>query len=177
MARRTAEPQRYDAVIVLGTRVEADGRASAPLARRVGRGVALVKAGVAPHLLLTGGHSPGDWPGVPSEAEVMAALAREAGIPAGAILLEPEARSTWENAIFSRRLMAAQGLASALLVTDWLHLWRARLCFRRCGLRVTGCAAQARWLEDPPGRIALQAAYEAAALIRYLPRLLRRPAD
>ena len=175
MARWTPERQRYDAVIVLGTRVEADGRASPPLARRVRRGVALVKAGAAPILLLTGGHSPGGWPGVPSEAEVMADLARESGLPAEAILLEPEARSTWENALFSHRLMAARGLASALLVTDRLHLWRARLCFRRCGLRVTGCAAQARWLDDPPGRIALQAVYEAAALIRYLPRLLRKP--
>ena len=172
MARTPSAAETFDAVIVLGTRVEADGGASPPLARRVRRGVALVRAGAAPLLLLTGGQSPGGWPEVPSEAEVMGRLAREAGLPAEAILLEHTARSTWENARFSAQMMAARGLGSALLVTDRLHLWRALLCFRRCGLKVTGYAAQESWREDPPGRIALQASYEAAALLRYLPRLL-----
>ena len=173
--RRTPGSPPFDAVVVLGTRVEADGRASAPLARRVRRGVALVQAGAAPLLLLSGGQSPGGSQGVPNEAEVMADLAREAGLTEESLLLECKSRSTWENAVFCSRLLAARGLGSALVVTDRLHLRRALLCFRRCGLQVAGQAAQERWRDDPPRRIALQAVYESAALLRYLPRLLRPP--
>ncbi len=174
MAASSTPRETYDAVVVLGAHVGADGQPSPALARRMRRGIALIREGAAPRLLLTGGAQDPGGAG-PTEAAVMARLARQAGLPESALLLETEARSTWENALFSRRLMAAQGLVSALVVTDRLHLCRALLCFRRCGLRVAGQAAEAGWFEDSPGRVLGQALYEALALLRYLPRLLRRP--
>ena len=163
--------RRYDVIVVLGARVEADGRPSPALARRARRGVGLFHQGLAPRLLLSGG-ADGTRP---TEAEVMRALALGAGVPESRLLLERESRSTWDNAAFTRDLMAAQGLSSALLVTDRLHLPRALLCFRRKGLRVTGCAAERHLFESGAGRLVGQALYEAAALLRYLPRLLTTP--
>jgi uncharacterized SAM-binding protein YcdF (DUF218 family) len=44
-----------------------------------------------------------------SEAETFAAVALEKGVPAEAILLEPESTNTGENVIFSRRLLEQRG--------------------------------------------------------------------
>ena len=84
-----------DAVVVLGHRPARDERGLEPETEaRVTRGIALFQAGKAPRLVFTGGHtSPGA-----SEAEVMAAFAREQGVPATALRLEDASQSTIENA-------------------------------------------------------------------------------
>ena len=48
----------YDAVVVLGTKVLADGRPSRVLARRIDHGIALVHAGQAANLVVCGGLGP-----------------------------------------------------------------------------------------------------------------------
>ena len=164
MAAAPQNPQRFDVIVVLGARVAAGGRASPAMARRVRRGVALFHEGAAPRLLLSGGTGP------PTEAAVMRELALAAGVPDERLLLEERSRTTWENARFSARLMAEEGLEGALLVSDRLHLPRALLSFRRAGLRVEGRAAEEGWLEASLPRLAGQALYEAVALLRYLPR-------
>jgi uncharacterized SAM-binding protein YcdF (DUF218 family) len=125
-----------DAIVVLGCPVLPDGQASPGLVRRVARGVALFRQGVAPLLVLSGG----GLGGVP-EAEIMRCLALAAGVPQAALLVEPRSRNTLENARETARLLAAQGLASVLLVSDRVHLPRAALLFRRAGLAVAGRAA------------------------------------
>lgn len=45
-----------------------------------------------------------------SEAETFAAIAVKMGVPASAILIEPESTNTGENVVFSRRVLAAQQL-------------------------------------------------------------------
>ena len=166
MAAAPQDPQRYDVIVVLGARVAAGGRASPAMARRVRRGVALFHEGAAPRLLLSGGAVTGPE----AEAAVMRELALAAGVPAERLLLEDRSRTTWENARFSARLMAEEGLEGALLVSDRLHLPRALLSFRRAGLRVEGRAAEEGRLEASLPWLAGQALYEAVALLRYLPR-------
>ena len=151
---------------MLGAKLDEGGRAGPRLKRRVARGAALFHDGAAPWLLLSGGTAGAP----PAEADVMRTLALEAGVPADRVLLEDRSRTTWENAFFTARLMAERDLTSALLVTDRLHLPRARLTFRRAGLRVEGRAAETGWHDDPPGRIAAQLLYEAVAILRNLPR-------
>lgn len=69
------------------------------------------------------------------EAEVMADAARQAGLPDEAILVEPRARHTDQNAEFSARLLAREAgqhkPSSLLIVTIHFHLRRARLAVRR----------------------------------------------
>jgi uncharacterized SAM-binding protein YcdF (DUF218 family) len=127
MAGRCSEA---DAIVVLGCR----GRAA--LKRRLGIGIRLFDAGVAPLLVLSGGGS-GPLP----EAEIMRRAAIAHGVPETAMLVDTVSRNTVENARETARLLSARGLRSVLLVSDRVHLPRAALLFHLAGLRVVGRAA------------------------------------
>ncbi|MFF3312232.1 YdcF family protein [Streptomyces sp. NPDC002952] len=80
---------------------------------------ALYRDGMAPLIVFTGATSRTTRDRMPrGEAEHYRERALELGVPADAILVEPNARNTGENITFSRALLAAQGIAvrSALLV-------------------------------------------------------------
>lgn len=121
----------FDAIVVLGCAVDAQGTPSPALKRRVEAGAALFHVGRAPILALTGGRVRGR----PAEAPGMAAWAARAGVPRGAMVLEDKSRSTRENAAFTARLLPG---ASVLIVTDSWHLPRARRLFGMHFPRVGG---------------------------------------
>jgi uncharacterized SAM-binding protein YcdF (DUF218 family) len=50
---------------------------------------------------------------------------------------ETASRNTAENATFSARILRQEGISRIILVTDALHMRRARLAFERAGLAVT----------------------------------------
>jgi len=66
----------------------------------------LFHAGFAPWILFSGarGRMTEDWP--ETEAEAMARVARQRGVPAEAILIEKRATNTGENIRYSRELLA-----------------------------------------------------------------------
>lgn len=78
----------------------------------------LFHRGLAPWILFSGarGRMTQDWP--ETEAEAMARVAREAGVPDTAILIENRATNTGENIRFSREFLAARGivLSTAIVV-------------------------------------------------------------
>lgn len=127
--RREVEPRRYDAIVVLGCRVYADGTASPALARRARLGAALHRQGLAPILVLTGGV--GDHP--PSEARAAATIARGEGVPEAGLRLEERSTSTEENAREAARILEREGIDArrVLVVTDAYHAYRAERVFRR----------------------------------------------
>jgi uncharacterized SAM-binding protein YcdF (DUF218 family) len=156
---------KADAVLVLGCALLPDGAPSPALRRRVAAGIAAYEAGRARLLLLAGG-------GAPPEAAAMAALARAAGVPEEALLLEPRSRDTAENAAFAAALLRQRGLGRVLLVSDRFHLPRARLLCRRAGLAVVATAHPApRLARDWPMMLR-----EAAAWLLLGWRLVVRPA-
>jgi uncharacterized SAM-binding protein YcdF (DUF218 family) len=72
-----------------------------------------------------------------SEADAMAAALREDfGVPVK--WLEGRSRDTAENAAFSAAMLRADGVRRILLVTDAMHMPRARAAFERAGLDVVG---------------------------------------
>jgi uncharacterized SAM-binding protein YcdF (DUF218 family) len=160
--------RRADVIIVLGARIGPEGVASPALRRRLERGVALFHAGAAPFLLLTGGTVGGG----PPEAEAMRKLALAAGVPARRIVLEPTARSTFENALRAADIMRARGWSRALVVTDRHHLPRALLAFRGAGIGARGVPVAGA----PPLRLLAELPHEAAGLLWYALRLLVRRA-
>lgn len=103
---------------------------------RILHGVRLYRAGRAGAILLAGGNV-FPQPGVEPESYYMAQLMREWGVPAPAILTEDRSRNTYENAIYSREVMAERGFNSALLVTSALHMPRAIAVFRSAGIEIT----------------------------------------
>ena len=134
-----ARAPRVDAIVVLG------GVTAAPIPPRVHvevhdsfdrllHGARLWKAGRAPWLVLSGGVISylvgSDLP----EAERLAALAAELGVPREALLLEPSSRNTRENAVHTARLLRERGLERVLLVTSASHMRRAHGAFTRAGV-------------------------------------------
>jgi uncharacterized SAM-binding protein YcdF (DUF218 family) len=93
----------------------------------------LWRAGKAPLVIPSGGRLP--WSGVSrTEAAEIADLLVEWGVPRTAILEEGNARTTFENAVETAKLLRARGVKRVLLVTSSLHMRRALATFRAEGL-------------------------------------------
>ncbi|MEW5743414.1 MAG: YdcF family protein [Myxococcota bacterium] len=119
------------AVVVLGARVEPDGRASETLSARVQHGVEVFRRTGANVLVLSGGVGTyGE-----SEASVARDLAVALGVPREACLVEEQSHSTAQNARFSVELLRQRfpdgRRIGVIVVSDPYHLLRASLLFER----------------------------------------------
>jgi uncharacterized SAM-binding protein YcdF (DUF218 family) len=130
-----------EVAVVLGAQVLPGRRPSGTLHARTLHAARLHAAGVVGLLIPTGGV--GEHP--PSEAEVMAGILRQSGVPEEDILLEAEARSTRESARLVAGMARARGIRNLLLVTDPLHCVRSVEAFR-----VEGFEAQASPVYSSP---------------------------
>ncbi|HEU4743036.1 MAG TPA: YdcF family protein [Meiothermus sp.] len=128
----TARPS--EAVLVLGARGYIDGEINPCLVGRVREGVRLVRQGLAPYLIVSGGYDPEDGH---LEAEVMAQIAQGQGLKPEQIVLEPKATSTYENLLFTKQIMEARGWDSLIIVSQAFHLPRAALMAGELGLNFT----------------------------------------
>ncbi|MGA2251986.1 YdcF family protein [Terracidiphilus sp.] len=115
----------FDAIIVLGYPADSDGNPTPEQLARVSEGVHEYERGIAPRLILTGGAAHNNI----VEAESMARVARAQGVPQSAIVLEPRALSTIDNACYSARIMKQNGWRSAEVITSKYHLPRAGMIF------------------------------------------------
>lgn len=141
---KDAEPAK--AAIVLGCAVK-QGRPCTTLQLRLDAAIELWHEHPELSFIVTGGVSD---PNEPSEAQVMAAVLAEAGIPVEQIIVEDRALNTEENLAHSHELMEDAGLGSSIwLVTSDYHMWRARRIARGAGLTAIPYAAPtpvASWL-------------------------------
>ncbi|MDJ0950461.1 MAG: YdcF family protein [Alphaproteobacteria bacterium] len=156
----------YDVIVVLGTRVLADGRPSPALARRLAHGVRLFRDGRGAWLVLSGGAAGGR----PAEAEIMRDLALAAGVPEDRVVLEPASANTFENVLNTAEIMRRRGWSRALVVSDGYHLRRALAVFRRLPVSAEASAAP----RTPRDRLSYEAAVRAreiAARLWYLYRI------
>ncbi len=107
-------------------------------ADRMVAAVRLWRAGQLDRLVLSGGSAEDT-----SEAELMARFAGDLGVPRAVIVLEPDSRSTRENAKAVADILRANRLGSDItLVTSALHLPRAMAEFRCAGLAPVGVPAE-----------------------------------
>ena len=127
---RAPEDGSARVAVVLGTQVLSGGRPSRTLEARVRHAAWLYRAGEAGLLIPTGGL--GDHP--PSEAEVMARILREEGVPEEAVLLEDRAFNTWDSARLVAGMAKKLGVRGVVIVTDPLHCVRTVAAFRKVGL-------------------------------------------
>jgi len=131
VARRVAVPPDMgpaDAIVVLGASGNPDGSLSQASIRRALAGIVLYREGLAPRLVFLGMYT---------EASSRARLAVKLGIDRAAILVEDHEPTTRDEAarmgvVLRERL----GVRSVLLVTDVLHMRRARDLFLRAGFLV-----------------------------------------
>jgi len=116
---------RFDAIIVLGNPADNDGNPNPMQLARVTEAVHEYERGVAPRLIVTGGAVANRY----VEAQVMARTAQAQGIPASAVLIEPNARDTIQNACFAARIMQAHNWGSAEVISSASHLPRSAMVF------------------------------------------------
>jgi len=155
--------QRFDAIIVLGYPADSDGNPTPEQLARVSEAVHEYERGVAPRLIVSGAAAHNGF----VEAEVMARTARAQGIPDSAVVVEPEARDTIQNACYSVRIMQQQGWRSAEVVSSEAHLPRAGLIFSH--LPVDWRTHAAPPMGQPSDlRTAVEEALETVKTARYL---------
>ncbi|HWW96388.1 MAG TPA: YdcF family protein [Edaphobacter sp.] len=121
----------FDTIIVLGTPARLDGTPSPEQRERTLEGVREFKAGIAPHLIFTGGPAHNQF----VEAHTMAVLALSQGVPPDAILEEGQAQNTVQNIFYSQRIMAAHGWTSAEVVSSPSHLPRTALILKNFSMQ------------------------------------------
>jgi uncharacterized SAM-binding protein YcdF (DUF218 family) len=120
-----------DVIIFLGGGMERDNQPGPPMIRRADHAANLWHQGIAPYIICTGG-TPG-W-ATRSEADGCAELLQARGVPSEAIVLESQARSTEENAEYSKQIMESRGWRMAVLVSDGYHMLRAHWIFQAAGI-------------------------------------------
>ena len=116
-------------------------------ADRVWHAARLFHAGKAPLVVLSGG-SDLSLSLVP-EAQAMSSFIQDLGVSSAALLLEPDSRSTRDNARFTAQLLRDRKLDHVLLVTSALHMGRAVAHFRAQGLTVVPAATDHSPLAAP----------------------------
>ncbi|HEY3399412.1 MAG TPA: YdcF family protein [Geothrix sp.] len=152
-----------DAILVLGRRLEGD--CLTPIFEaRLAHAETLWRQGLAPRIFVAGGTTGRSRR---SEAEVGCGWLLARGVTPGAVLMEDRSQHTLENLFNVRAHMRAEGWCTLLLVSDPLHLTRAKATARGLDLDVQcspapGCPPRSgsfRWWE--------RAAHEAFLLHWY----------
>ena len=114
-----------DYILVLGCKVQPDGQPTPMLRDRLLQAVRLYQTGAAPKLLLSGNCR---------EVDIMLPFVLSAGVPAEAVSLDREGKTTFES-------IRRAPTGSFLLVTQTYHLYRALFIANRLGRSAQGVAA------------------------------------
>jgi uncharacterized SAM-binding protein YcdF (DUF218 family) len=137
-----------DAVIVLGGVVgqpepERGVTDLSDTADRIIHALRIYKAGKAPLLIISAGNQAWHMSAV-SEAQLIAEMLIELGVPRSALMMEARSRNTHENATNTAALFKEFGWRSGLLVTSSAHMPRALAAFKKAGVTVTPAATDFR---------------------------------
>jgi len=119
-------PVKADCILVFAGGVGESGRAGQGYQERVKSAVELYKQGFANNIIFSSGDMH-----IFKEPQVMKALAISLGIPEDAIILEDQARSTYQNVKFSNDILLSRGWNRILLVSSPYHMKRTSLVFNK----------------------------------------------
>lgn len=123
--------QKADVAVVLGNQVRRSGAPSARLRERLDRALEVYRQGLAPKIIVSGGLGREGF----AEAEVMRDYLLAHGVPADAVIVDNDGVDTYRTALNARRIMAGQGMNSAIVISQYYHIPRTRLAFVRAGVR------------------------------------------
>lgn len=141
--------QQADAIVVLGSGVSPGGYPAPWAEERIRYGVHLYRQGYAPRLIFSGGRThpvytaplqllewwiTGNYAQL--EAETYTVFAQERlKMPRRVLELEDRSHTTYENGLWTARLLRRAGWNHVLLVTSPTHMRRALGVFTRLGVR------------------------------------------
>jgi len=117
----------------------------------------LYREGKARHILVSGGRL--DWDSCPTTpAGEMASLLTWMGVPGEAIWIQDKSRNTYEDVLYSTRMLREMQVEKILLVTSAWHMPRAMMLFEAQGIEafpaptdynVTDVGWERLWRGDP----------------------------
>ena len=128
--------EKYDVILLLGMRLYDDGTADPTTIGRVDKAAMLWKQGVAPVIVASGGQGYNEKHDR-MQADVMAELLIERGIPDEAIIREDKSRTTVFNVEYTQELLGKKDFTAAVVTTDW-HMKRSLLICKQRGVIATG---------------------------------------
>ncbi|MBO9533726.1 MAG: YdcF family protein [Solirubrobacteraceae bacterium] len=124
---------QHRAALVLGAGLNRNGTPSAVLRDRIREGVALLKAGKADLLLMSGDNSVDRY----SEPTAMRKAALALGVPDEQIAVDYGGRRTWDSCVRAHEVF---GVRHVIVVTNDFHRARSVVLCRAAGLTVDGAA-------------------------------------
>jgi vancomycin permeability regulator SanA len=119
-----------DVAIVLGNKVEMDGRPSARLQARLDKTVALYQQNLFKNIIVSGGIGAEGF----DEASVMKQYLTEKGIPADCIIVDSGGANTQLTAKNAAKIMREKNMQSALIISQYFHISRTRLALKEQGI-------------------------------------------
>ncbi|ADG83025.1 hypothetical protein Tfer_0673 [Thermincola ferriacetica] len=125
--------QKADAIVVLSGGWKAKGVLGTSTLERYQYGIKLFQKKFAPVIIFSGGNLLGR----PAEADAMADMALSAGFPYEAVISENASASTYENVLFTTKILQEKRLKSIILVTSPYHTYRAKKMFEDKQVKVT----------------------------------------
>lgn len=128
---------KADLIVVLGTKVELDGKPSQGLQARLDEAIHVYQQGFAPCILVSGGKGKEGY----SEPRVMADYLIAHGIPKQVISEDEEGFNTRATARNTLQYMRDHHLKSVIIVTQYFHIPRTRLAFKDEGIQEIGQAS------------------------------------
>ena len=140
----TGDLPSADAIVLLGgaTRPAIAPRPDVDLqdeSDRMMRAAQLYRDGKSSLVVASGGRLKWDDAALPieeSEAYDMSRILQLLGVPEDSIILEPNSRNTYENAIFTQPILEERDITRILLVTSAMHMPRSVQIFQKLGIDV-----------------------------------------
>lgn len=157
------EQRPADAIVVMGA-AQYDGRPSPLFAARLDHAIELYRAGIAPHLIVTGGKAEGDRT---TEAASAREYAIRHDVPADAILAEDQSRTTLQSIRAVKRVMDEADLKTAVFVSDPSHMLRVLRMANDAGIGAFGSPTRTSPLERDAVRKVDAIVHELGALAIY----------
>lgn len=132
--------KKLDYIIVLGAGIKGK-RVTPLLASRIDKGIELLKYNPNAKLILSGGTGPGE--DIP-EGVAMAAYAKDKGVSDERIIVEDKSKNTYENILFSSKLIDKENPKLALVTTSY-HVFRALVFAKKLNIPCIGYGSKTKW--------------------------------
>ena len=132
--------KNLDYIIVLGAGIKGK-RVTPLLASRIDKGIELLKYNPNAKLILSGGMGPGE--DIP-EGVAMADYAKQNGVSEEKIVIEDKSKNTYENLLFSSKLMGKENPKIALVTTSY-HVFRALVFAKKLNIPCIGYGSKTKW--------------------------------
>lgn len=121
----------YDAIVVLGAGLKADGTPSNMLKDRLNGAIEIYKKGVAPKIIVSGDCSSEYY----DEVSAMRKYCIDNGVPEGDIIRDDNGFSTYET---MDNVVRRMGYKKIMVVTQKYHIYRSVYIARRMGANADG---------------------------------------